>query len=100
MTHFPRLFRLEGDKGVSVCDGVVWQDGSWCCNWGWIREPRGRASSERRTNRFGFLMTRGCFQFKRLIDSISLSDRDQNLACETKRNSLIPRKIWIFMWRL
>ena len=45
---FPRLYRLESDKGVSVMGRGNWVDGVWRWEWSWVRVPKGRAEGERK----------------------------------------------------
>nr|GEY19807.1 putative heat shock protein 70 family [Tanacetum cinerariifolium] len=41
--HFSRLYQLERDKEVMVCNRGIRVNGVWEWKWGWARNPRGMA---------------------------------------------------------
>lgn len=36
---FPILFQLVSNKAASVADCGTWEDGTWCWQWDWTRNP-------------------------------------------------------------
>ncbi|XP_071704786.1 uncharacterized protein [Rutidosis leptorrhynchoides] len=114
---FPRLYRLESNQEVSVRYRAASesQGAEWC--WNWLRSPSGRAVGELHSltnllssvtiNRNSsdkwkwVLSSNGLFTVKKLATLI-----DEHLLSpfiapqETLRNSLVPKKIEIFCWRL
>ncbi|XP_071740572.1 uncharacterized protein [Rutidosis leptorrhynchoides] len=114
--QFSRLFALERNKNFSVQERIKQEDNSRTYNWQWIREPRGRATSDFSvlTNLLDQihldstsedkikwnLAADGSFSTKALtvlIDGKRL--HPGNSVTETIRNKSIPQKVVIFVWR-
>ncbi|GJS11485.1 RNA-directed DNA polymerase, eukaryota, reverse transcriptase zinc-binding domain protein [Tanacetum coccineum] len=114
--NFPRLFRLEIDKDISVGEKRCWRDGGWAWDWSWTRNPRGRAITELMelttlTNFFvpnvqldswsWLLDDKGIFTVKSLREKIDEVALNATITPQkTKWNTYIPRKTCIFVWRL
>ncbi|XP_071729365.1 uncharacterized protein [Rutidosis leptorrhynchoides] len=113
---FPRLFRLEVDKGCCVQDRIYNNGTGNFFSWNWAREPVGRTGTELnqmvsmleslQINRSSSeswswcLSPSGNFTVKSL--SILIDDGLITLGGstpETLRNHLAPKKVEIFVWR-
>ncbi|XP_071713378.1 uncharacterized protein [Rutidosis leptorrhynchoides] len=96
---FDRLYRLESNKGAKVMDRVAWINGKCVKTWQWTRDIFGRA--EGLDSWKWELSSNGLFTTKKLqkfIEENVLTDgRGQT---KTLRNSLVPRKVEIFIWRV
>ncbi|GJZ76368.1 reverse transcriptase domain, reverse transcriptase zinc-binding domain protein, partial [Tanacetum coccineum] len=115
--NFPRLFRFEGDKDVSVRNHGEWGSDGWRWKWEWVGVPRGRSLGELEelssilrdltpvsgyvdSSRW-FLASDGVFSVKHireLIDEKNL--RSVTYVEETSWCKFVPRKVNVFIWRL
>ncbi|XP_071708947.1 uncharacterized protein [Rutidosis leptorrhynchoides] len=114
---FSRLYRLETDQDAKVSDRIRWSEGRCKFTWGWSRNIRGRANvdlqvlitlinsytcSGRDFDEWSWMMSsNGRFTAKKLqclIEEIYLTDGRGGR--ETMRNSLVPKKVEIFIWRV
>ncbi|GKA04805.1 VIER F-box protein 2 [Tanacetum coccineum] len=87
--HFPRLFQLENKKDILVGDRGNWIDDIWAWNWDWNRSPQRRV-----------LDPKGEFSVKSLSQWIEqLLVRREAGITKTKWNTLVPRKVNVFIWR-
>ncbi|GKD91459.1 hypothetical protein Tco_1366966, partial [Tanacetum coccineum] len=114
--NFPRLFRLEIDKDISVGEKRCWRDGGWVWDWSWTRNPRGRAITElmKLTTLTNFCVTnvqldswswllddKGIFTVKSLREKTDEATLNATITPQkTKWNTYIARKICISVWRL
>ncbi|XP_071721572.1 uncharacterized protein [Rutidosis leptorrhynchoides] len=116
--RFKRLAHLESNLDASVGSRVL-QDGSGQrFNGGWIREPTGRAKGEledlhrllssvtlhpKKADSWCWSMcSTGSFKTKvlsELIDS-KLLHASSSSSSGTIRNSLVPKKVEVFVWRI
>ncbi|XP_071704291.1 uncharacterized protein [Rutidosis leptorrhynchoides] len=112
---FPRLFRLEAVKTASIIDRVVTTAAPTLWKWDWDRTPTGRTLTEfddMCSLLLGYnfdtvsdsvrwaLTNDGSFSVKALcslIDDHLHPGNSNNMA--TMRNSLVPKKLEIFVWR-
>ncbi|XP_071738620.1 uncharacterized protein [Rutidosis leptorrhynchoides] len=116
-TKFSRLFRLEADHGVRVCERLGSSDAQGDNCWNWIRSPTGRShdeyvalcillssvsidSSKKDKWSWGLDSSKGNFETKTLSLALDLKllSRGAN-RLETLRNNLIPKKVEVFIWR-
>nr|GFA19889.1 transposon TX1 uncharacterized [Tanacetum cinerariifolium] len=44
--RFPRLYHLDRSREGSVLDKGSWVNGVWCWKWDWVRDIKGRVSTE------------------------------------------------------
>ncbi|XP_071734921.1 uncharacterized protein [Rutidosis leptorrhynchoides] len=113
---FPRLARLDSCTNVKVIDRVI-RDGENLCFCGsWVREPRGRNSSDLdhlkmlldqfqgyRSNEDSWvwkLSSKGTFSTKELTSIInSRTFSVNNNFIETLWNNFVPKKVEVFVWR-
>ncbi|XP_071687965.1 uncharacterized protein [Rutidosis leptorrhynchoides] len=113
---FKRLFQLEQNKDIMIKDRVSWQDGRCVFIWMWSREPRGRTKSElvslaellnshvgdsNNSDAWKWTMaSNGVFTMKKLnqliIGKVLEGEKSQP---ETKRNSLVPENVEVFICR-
>ncbi|GJS27240.1 reverse transcriptase domain, reverse transcriptase zinc-binding domain protein [Tanacetum coccineum] len=89
--HFPRLFQLENNKDILVGDRGNWIDDIWVWNWDWNRSPQRRVV---------WLDPKGEFSVKSLSQWIEQRRvRREAGITKTKWNTLVPRKVNVFIWR-
>ncbi|KAJ9564334.1 hypothetical protein OSB04_000300 [Centaurea solstitialis] len=116
--NFPRLFKLEEDRKVSVAERGSFSKGTWSWEWGWRREPRGRELGELERLKialkdfvpnknvsdkvFWKLDPGGEFSVKELRKMIEKAARRHGSASlrQTLWLKEIPKKVCIFMWRV
>ncbi|XP_071738946.1 uncharacterized protein [Rutidosis leptorrhynchoides] len=114
---FTRLFRLEQDKDVTVCNRVLWQTPPVVSDTGWVRDPYGQTRGElTEINNLLQALTfdsskkgswrwtvcdNGVFSTKVLTELIfsKMFQTNAPINCETLRNNFIPKKVKIFIWR-
>ncbi|GJX55919.1 reverse transcriptase domain, reverse transcriptase zinc-binding domain protein [Tanacetum coccineum] len=114
---FPRLYRLEINKDITVGDKKVWRNDTWDWRWDWAGELRGRGLEDFKelsilTN---FIFPNvlqeyswkwihdddGAFTVKKLRDLGDDKILNRTIgAQETKWCKIVPRKVCIFIWRL
>ncbi|XP_071738720.1 uncharacterized protein [Rutidosis leptorrhynchoides] len=114
---FSRLFRLETNQEAKVADRVRWINGSCEFTWEWSRNIIGRANNELQVlismlNSFTYschnvdgwkwtLSPSGRFTTKTLQSLIEEKFLIEGRSGrETMRNSLVPKKVGIFIWRV
>ncbi|XP_071728309.1 uncharacterized protein [Rutidosis leptorrhynchoides] len=113
---FPRLFRLEMTQNASVKDRYYKSNGQNISSWNWSRIPTGRTAAELDslinllssfegncnnpdTWRWAFA-SNGLFTVKQLSNILDEQILGQFSSQQlTLRNSLVPKKIEIFVWR-
>ena len=111
---FPRLFRLEDNKRVSIAERGERVGGEWKWTWGWRRTPRGREVGELDELLNGLqdispiegkvdkpiwrLDDTKVFSVKKLRDI--LESQEGHTGVCTKWLKIVPKKICIFMWRV
>ncbi|XP_071688385.1 uncharacterized protein [Rutidosis leptorrhynchoides] len=113
---FPRLFRLETVKDVSIMDRVEFSNNAWSYTWCWVRNLIGRLHGEliqlkALTKSEAKLGNGKCtwkcktsgkneYNSKIVTEKINeLMTQSDNSNNATLRNSLLPQKIEIFIWR-
>ena len=114
---FPRLFHLDRCKEAKVADRGTWDNGGWSWVWDWVREPRGRGCGDLE-KMLGMLNDinlshdcRDCWRWTlcqdgkftikalaRLVDEKRL--QSDHLGHATVWNSLAPKKVNVFVWRV
>ncbi|GJZ50986.1 RNA-directed DNA polymerase, eukaryota, reverse transcriptase zinc-binding domain protein [Tanacetum coccineum] len=104
MDIFPRLYALDSCKDCLVKDRWKFENGVWCGNWNWRFPPRGRAINEVSdlVSLIGnlILSAEGKYNVKTLSSRIQLISLSDHIIGEChRRNSWIPRKVNIFVWR-
>ncbi|XP_071728629.1 uncharacterized protein [Rutidosis leptorrhynchoides] len=114
---FPRIFRLETVREVSIKDRIKATDSGLMFEWSWSREPNGRTNSELQAmidllSGFSFancpsdtwswgLASNGTFTVKKLTNLLESNMLDRySSQTGTLRNSLVPKKVEIFIWRV
>lgn len=110
------MHRLEGNKGAWIKDRVVWSVGEWRWNWGWLRDPRGRAigklddlilllqnfsfSNSCRDSWRWVLDEDGGFMVKTLSKEVDSKNLKIDMGShETLSCKLVPKKVNVFVWR-
>ncbi|XP_071695221.1 uncharacterized protein [Rutidosis leptorrhynchoides] len=115
--RFQRLYRLEVSKDAAVCDRISVEGDSVNHNWNWIRVPTGRTFDEWQAvleltsrvkldpnseDKWAWSLNS---DNRLTVKSLAALIDDQvlavnNVAGETMRNRLVPKKIEIFTWRV
>ncbi|XP_071741257.1 uncharacterized protein [Rutidosis leptorrhynchoides] len=115
---YPRLYRLEEDKGVTIFNRVKWINEEQQIEWNWSRALFGRALNDvqnlqqevaglirNNSSEFsdGWLWKTsddGNYYTKTLANILGSQLHGQNNnACETNMNKLAPKSLGIFVWR-
>ncbi|GKE02928.1 putative RNA-directed DNA polymerase, eukaryota, reverse transcriptase zinc-binding domain protein [Tanacetum coccineum] len=114
---FPRLYRLEINKDITVGDKKVWRNDTWDWRWDWAGELRGRGLEDFKelsilTN---FIFPNvlqeyswkwihdddGAFIVKKLREMVDDKILNRTIGTqETKWCKIVPRNVCIFIWRL
>ncbi|XP_071741928.1 uncharacterized protein [Rutidosis leptorrhynchoides] len=114
--RFKRLFRLETEAGVKVKDRIAWDGSKWVGRWNWARTIMGRTQAE--LDELNSLLLQvpyrpdvadywawnqghdGLFTARKLNELLETKVLHSNHSTlDTLKNSFIPKKVELFVWR-